>query len=305
MIISVSRRTDIPASYSQWFMNRIRAGYCTVPNTFNPSQISRVSLRPEDVEVIVFWTRNPRPLFPYLSELDNRGYRHYFLFTLMANPREIDPGLPPVDASIKTFQDLSERIGPDRVIWRYDPILLTSITDFDFHQKTYRHIAGALKGYTKRSIVSVAHLYRKIQKRLRELEKRGVQLLERNDLASLMGSLAEIANQNGMVIQSCADELNLPGIIPGKCVDGELISKVFGLNPELKKDSCQRNQCGCVESKDIGMYESCPCGCVYCYATTSIERAIANYRMHDPRSSSLITHSQTQKDRIVENLNDS
>ena len=305
MIISVSRRTDIPAFYSPWFMNRIRAGYCTVPNTFNPSQISRVSLRPEDVEVIVFWTRNPRPLFPYLSELDNRGYRHYFLFTLMANPREIDPGLPPVDASIKTFQDLSERIGPDRVIWRYDPILLTSITDFDFHQKTYRHIAGALKGYTKRSIVSVAHLYRKIQKRLRELEKRGVQLLERNDLASLMGSLAEIANQNGMVIQSCADELNLPGIIPGKCVDGELISKVFGLNPELKKDSCQRNQCGCVESKDIGMYESCPCGCVYCYATTSIERAIANYRMHDPRSSSLITYPQEQKDPIVRNVNDS
>jgi hypothetical protein len=305
MIISVSRRTDIPAFYSPWFMNRIRAGYCTVPNPFNPSQISRVSLAREDVDVIVFWTRNPRPLFPHLSELDDRGYRHYFLFTLMANPREIDPGLPPVDVTIKTFQDLSQRIGPDRVIWRYDPIFLTRITDFDFHQKTYRHIAGALKGYTKRSIVSVAHLYRKIQKRLRELEKRGVQLLERNDLASLMGSFAEIANQNGMVIQSCADELNLPGITPGKCVDDELISKVFGLNPELKKDICQRNRCGCVESKDIGIYESCPCGCVYCYATTSIERAIANYRMHDPRSSSLITYSQTQKDRIVENLNDS
>ena len=132
MIVSVSRRTDIPGFYSQWFMNRIRAGTCLVPNPFNPRQISRVSLRPEDVDVIVFWTRNPRPLFSYLPELDDRGYRYYFLFTLMANPREIDPRLPPVDMAIKTFRDLSHRLGPDRVVWRYDPIFLSSITDAEF-----------------------------------------------------------------------------------------------------------------------------------------------------------------------------
>jgi hypothetical protein len=140
----------------------------------------------------------------------------------------------------------------------------------------------------------VAHQYRKIQKRLRELEKQGIVLLERNDLASLMGSLAETAAQNGILIQSCADEVNLPGINPGKCVDDQLISEIFGLNLGHKKDSCQRNHCGCVESKDIGMYESCPCGCVYCYATSSIERATANYRLHDPHSPSLLT--QKQKD---------
>lgn len=288
MILSVSRRTDIPAFYSQWFMNRIRAGYCLVPNPFNPSQISRVSVTREDVDVIVFWTRNPRPLFPYLAELDNGGYHTCFLFTLMANPREIDPGVPSVDVAIATFQDLSQRIGPDRVIWRYDPIFLSTITDADFHQKAYRHIASALQGYTNRSIISVAHLYRKIQRRLRELEKRGIKLLEEDNLANLMGSLSEAAVRNGIAIQSCADELNLPGINPGKCVDDGLILKVFGLNLALKKDNCQRNQCGCVESKDIGMYESCPCGCVYCYATSSIERATANYRRHDPRSPSLI-----------------
>jgi hypothetical protein len=293
MIISVSRRTDIPAFYSQWFMNRVRAGCCLVPNPFNPSQISRVSLTRQEVDVLVFWTRNPRPLFPYLSELDNLGYLYYFLFTLVANHRKIDPSSPSVEIATDTFLDLSQRIGPDRVIWRYDPIFLTSITDFEFHQKTYRHIAGALKGYTKRSIISVAHIYRKIQRRLGELEKRGIKLLEPNGMAGLMCSLAEIATQNGMAIQSCADELNLPGINSGKCVDDELIEKVFGLNLGLKKDNCQRNQCGCVESKDIGMYESCPCGCVYCYATTSIDRAIANYRMHDPQSPSLITYGST------------
>jgi hypothetical protein len=294
MIISVSRRTDIPAFYSWWFLNRIRAGFCLVPNPFNPSQISRVSITREDVDVIVFWTRNPRPLFPHLSELDNLGYHYYFLFTLMANPREIDPSSPSVDVAIGTFQDLSRRIGPDRVIWRYDPIFITSITDSNFHQKAYRYIAGRLKGHTNRSIVSVAHIYRKIKRRLGELEKGGIKLLEWYDLAGLMGSLAETAAQNGMAIQSCADELNLPGIDPGKCVDDELIEKVFGLNLGLKKDTCQRNGCGCVESKDIGMYESCPCGCVYCYATSSIERATTNYRMHDPNSPSLLT--QKMKD---------
>jgi hypothetical protein len=305
MIISVSRRTDIPAFYSEWFMNRVRAGFCLVPNPFNPSQISQVSLKPEDVDVIVFWTRNPRPLFPHLSELEDAGYQYYFLFTLMANPREIDPSSPSVDMAIDAFQGLSLRIGPDRVIWRYDPIFLTSITDFGFHHKTYRHIAGALKGYTKRSIISVAHIYRKIQRRLRELEEQGVGLLEQNDLAGLMGSLAETADQNGMARPSCADELNLPAIEPGKCVDDELISKVFELNQEPKKDCCQRKQCGYVESKDIGMYESCPCGCDYCYATTSIDRASVNYRMHDLHSPSHITYPQKQTDPIAENLNDS
>ena len=112
-----------------------------------------------------------------------------------------------------------------------------------------------------------------------------------DNLVTLMGALAETAAQNELALQSCADELNLPGITPGKCVDGELMAKVFGLNLELRKDGCQRNHCGCIESKDIGMYESCPCGCVYCYATTSIERAQTNYRRHDPRWQSLCEHS--------------
>lgn len=302
VIISVSRRTDIPAFYAEWFMNRLRAGYCTVPNPFNPKQISHVSLKPENVDIMVFWSRNPRPLLPHLSELDERGYKYYFLYTILANPREIDPGSRPAEAALKTFRDLSKRIGPERVIWRYDPIFLSSITDFEFHQRTYRQLAGALKGYTRHAVISVTHLYRKIQKRLREVEKRGITLLRVNesDLAALMRTFAETASENGIQIRSCADECNLQqyGILPGKCVDDELISKVFGLKLEAKKDSCQRKHCGCIESKDIGMYESCPSGCLYCYATTSFERTIANYRQHDPHAPSLIIHPErAQADR--------
>jgi hypothetical protein len=292
MIISASRRTDIPAFYSEWFMNRIRAGACRVPNPFNRSQISHVSLKPEDVDAIVFWSRNPRPLFPCLSELDDLGYRYYFLYTLMANPREIDPGSPPVEAAIETFRELSSRIGPQRVIWRYDPIFLSSVTDPEFHFGAYRNIADVLKGYTTRSVVSLAHMYRKIQKRVAKLKERGIEVLsyDRRTIGLLMDSLAEIASENKMEIRSCADELDLQsyGIRPGKCVDDELILRVFGLKVDIEKDACQRMQCGCVKSKDIGMYDSCLFGCLYCYATTSFERARFNYQSHDPKSPSLL-----------------
>jgi hypothetical protein len=292
VIISASRRTDIPAFYSQWFMNRVRAGYCLVPNPFNRAQISRVSLEPANVDAIVFWTRHPRPLFPYLSELDDRGYRYYFLYTLMANPRQIDPGSPPAATSIETLRELSRRIGPRRVVWRYDPILLSNVTNPEFHLKSYRHIACALKGYTIRSVVSIAHIYRKIQKRLADLANQNIQLLPCDEkvLAPLMSSLAEIASENGMEIRSCADELDLHrfGIRPGKCVDDDLISEVLGLDLKAKKDVCQRKRCGCVASKDIGMYDSCLFGCSYCYATGSFERAKANYQLHDPGSASLL-----------------
>ncbi len=292
MIISASRRTDIPAFYSEWLMNRIRAGYCLVPNPFNRSQVSRVSLEPENVDGIVFWTRNPRPLLSHLSELDDRGYRYYFLHTLMAYPRQIDPGSPPLDVAIEGFRKLSERIGPARVIWRYDPVFLSSITDQGFHERAYRQIAQALQGYTLRSVVSVTHMYRKIQRRLTGLVEQGIEILphDRQNVSSLMGIFREHASMSGMELQSCADELGLQeyGIQPGKCIDDALISRVWGLDLQLGRDTCQRKSCGCVVSKDIGMYDSCLFGCLYCYATTSFERARVNHQRHDPQGLALL-----------------
>ncbi len=292
MIISASRRTDIPAFYSRWLMSRLRAGNCLVPNPFNRNQISRVSLEPSDVDVIVFWTRNPRPLMAHLAELDDRGYRYYFLQTLMANPRRIDPGSPSVEAAIETFRDLSERIGPERVIWRYDPIFLSTITDPAFHVEAFRHIARELRGCTTRCVVSIVHRYRKIERRIKELASQGIHMLSSDEeaLSSLMGALAEISSESALELRCCTDELGLEryGVQPGKCVDDGLIAKAFGLEIDVKKDARQRKNCGCVASRDIGMYDSCPYGCVYCYATTSFERARANHRRHDPGSASLL-----------------
>lgn len=295
MIVSASRRTDIPAFYAPWFMNRIRAGYCTVPNPFNRRQVSTIALRPEDVDIIVFWTRNPRPLFDGLAELDARGYRYYFQFTLLDNPRQIDPKTPSVAAAVVTFRELAARIGSERVIWRYDPIVLSNATGPDFHLERYAQIAGQLRGYTQRSVISVMDMYRKAAKRLEALAPQGI-VIEGADagqapeFARLMTGLAHIAAENGMEIQSCVEELDLMrfGIRPGKCIDDDYIARVFGLQLTLGKDPSQRAACGCVASRDIGMYDACLFGCTYCYATGSFARAGENYASHDPAGESLL-----------------
>lgn len=294
MIISASRRTDIPAFYSKWFINRIREGHCTVPNPFNKNQISHISLGPNDVEVIVFWTRNPQPLIPYLKELDQRGYLYYFQFGIMNNPRLIDTNVLPLSSSLKIFQELSDFVGPEKVVWRYDPIVISNITGIEFHISTYRKIAEALRGYTYRSVISILDLYPKLNKRLNILKEKGVEIIDCNEdfgrgHDGLMNSLAGIANENKMEIVSCAEELDLMkyNIRPGKCIDDDYIERVFGIDVIHKKDPSQRKACGCVVSKDIGMYNTCLFGCQYCYATNNFEQAKKLYKDHNPNSPSL------------------
>ncbi len=301
MIISASRRTDIPAFYARWFINRIRSGSCTTPNPLNPKQVSVVSLAPEDVDVIVFWTRSPRPLFPYLQELDERGYRYIFQFTLLNNPRLIDPYSPEIARSLDTFRWLADRIGPDRLVWRYDPIVLSEITSPDFHRENYTHLCQELHGYVHRSVISFLDIYAGARKRLAEIEHKGARLVDFHDanlppsssvpqtIGKLTAELAKIASDHQIEIQSCAEVIDLGvfGVRAGKCIDDEHMLKVFGLDVSHTKDPGQRTACGCVKSKDIGMYDSCLFGCRYCYATRSFERAWENYRRHNPEAPSL------------------
>ncbi len=297
MIISASRRTDIPAFYAKWFINRVRAGYCTVPNPYNREQIARVSLQPEDVEVIVFWTRNPRPLFPYLAELDRRGLRCYFQYTLLGYPGEIDNKSPHRQTAISTFRELVNRIGPQRVIWRYDPIVFSNLTGARFHTENYTRIAEALRGHTHRSVISVMDMYNKFRARIDKLNQQGVGIdLSDHDGQSsprydaLMNTISQTARANAMEIYSCSEERDLQayGILPGKCVDDDYVEATFGIEVGHKKDPGQRKACGCVISKDIGMYDTCVFGCQYCYATANFERSKLNYESHDPESPSLV-----------------
>jgi DNA repair photolyase len=292
MIISASRRTDIPAFYSRWLLNRIRAGYCLVPNPFNPKQISEISLAPEKVDIFVFWTRNPKPLISHLKELDERGYHYYFLYTLMDNPRILDPKSPSCEISIQTFRELSDIAGPEKVIWRYDPVILGNNTTIQFHKDKFDFIAQRLRGYTSRCIISFLDIYKKIERRMKDLAENGFFLKDpqNRDFQDLLSGFSEIAERNKIEMRSCASKIDLEafGIPPGKCIDDSLIGKITGKQIELTKDPYQRKECGCVVSKDIGMYDSCLYECRYCYATTSFERAKQNYKNHDPDSPSLI-----------------
>lgn len=298
MIISASRRTDIPALYADWFINRVRAGVCTVPNPFNPGQVTQVSLRPEDVDVIVFWTRFPRPLLPYLNELDGRGYRYYVQVTVLDYPHLLHPRVPPFDAVGRACRELAARIGPERVIWRYDPIMLSSLTDAAYHRRAFERVAGALCVATRRCVVSLADPYRKTARRLQMLAAQGVALYDTEAateaMEMLMPDLVSIATGHGIEMVSCAETVDLQrfGVRPGKCIDDDLIRRLFGIAVDGRKDPAQRAACGCVVSKDIGMYDSCTFGCVYCYATSDFERAQRNRARHDPTAMSLLPVSE-------------
>lgn len=273
MIISASRRTDIPAFFSDWFMHQIEAGDCWVRNPFNPKQSLQVSLEPDRVEAIVFWSKNPAPLMKHLGDLDKRGYGYYFQYTLNAYGPELEPHVPAVEERVETFIALAKRVGPRRVIWRYDPIVISTATPFDFHIEAFGRLASLLEGHTKRVIVSILDYYRKIERRLAELERLG-NLFDRDaarrpTMGELLLKLRNRAVSSGMEIFACAEELDLSslGILPARCIDGDLIHDLFGSAASTKKDRGQRPACGCAESRDVGTSNTCRHGCRYCYAT--------------------------------------
>ncbi len=294
MIISCSRRTDIPAAYAAWLLHRLAAGYCTVPNPFNPRRVARVSLRPEDVDVIVFWSKNPAPLIPHLADLDARGYRYYFQFTLNGYDRVIEPNIPDLGTGIEVFRALSRLLGPNRVIWRYDPIVLSRRTDVNYHIERFSFIARALAGFTMRVVVSIVDHYRKTDRGFQELDRRGYGVQRDHSQSEALGGMiarmAEIARHSDFEIRSCAEDINLRpfGVVPGKCIDDILIHEAFGLWVGESKDPFQRPLCGCIKSRDIGMYDTCLQGCCYCYATHPQGDTNLTDLQHDENSPSLL-----------------
>lgn len=270
MIISASRRTDIPAFHAEWFMTCLRANTCEVPNPVNPKQISVVSLAPADVDCVVFWTRNPAPLLPHLDELDDAGYRYLFLYTLLDYPSLLDPGMPPLAERVDTFLQLADRIGAERVAWRYDPIVLSNITPPAFHVDACGRLAEALDGATTRCITSFLDSYARLKPRLEALRVNGCQIRDRthDDTTLLLPQLAATATAHGMTLQTCAEQdATALGAPPGKCIDDAWLNTTFGLHVPQRKDPGQRTACRCIASRDIGRYDTCPAGCAYCYAS--------------------------------------
>lgn len=297
MIISASRRTDIPTYYSEWFINRVRDGYLYVRNPMNIHQISKITLSPNVIDGIVFWTKNPIPMMQYLDELNN--YAYYFQFTVNAYGKDVEVNVPNKnDVIIPAFRKLSNRIGRDRVIWRYDPILLTEKYTMDYHVNYFNELAKRLSGYTHKCVISFVDLYRNTQAHLKELN---ILPLGEKEMYELAERLVEIANKNNLIVESCAEKINLEqfGIQHGHCIDCQLFEKILNCKINILKDKNQRLECGCMESIDIGAYNTCKNGCVYCYANFSKTTVIKNMGAHNPNSP-LIYGEVMPDDKIVE-----
>ncbi len=282
MIISASRRTDIPAFYWTWFENRIREGYVLVRNPRNPHQVSKISLSPDVVDGIVFWTKNPTPMLDKLSRL--KDYMYYFQFTLNAYGRDAEPYVPSKnDVVIPAFQKLSDSIGPDRVIWRYDPIFLSSTYTPEYHLRCFAQLAKRLSPYTKSCTISFLDYYRNTAKNMEMLHPAPFPPETKIRLAK---GLADIAHSYGLEMDTCAEGIDLEecGIRHGKCIDDRLFAKLLNCPLEVGKDKNQRIECRCMESIDIGAYDTCSHGCRYCYANHSESLLRQNIQKHDPRS---------------------
>ncbi len=289
-IISASRRTDIPAFYTHWFLQRIKEGYVDCVNPYNGKPY-RVSLHPEDVACIVFWSKDYRPLLPYLPALDKKGYRFYCHFTITGLPRLFEGRVPHPENAVKTFQRLAEQWGLQRILWRYDPILLSSLTPPEYHLQQFERLCASLAGYTKRCYFSFVHPYGKVRRNLARLEAHhpvellSLSLKEKQELAL---KLAEIGGRYGISLYACCQDFLVQGPIQkAECVSANLIRKLWPCSLGEVPQKPSREQCNCSASKDIGTYDTCPHGCYYCYANATPEIAFRRWREHQTLSSRL------------------
>lgn len=297
MILSASRRTDIPNYYSEWLARRFRAGFLCVRNPMNFRQVSRITLNPNVIDCIVFWTKNPAPMLPYLDEY--RRYMYYFQFTLTGYGKDIEPGLPDKRRIlIPAFCELADRIGRDRVIWRYDPIFLSDHYTLDYHVKAFTRIAEALAGRTRRVVISFLDDYEKTKRNMKGINIQG---LTKEKMRRLAHSFAVIAGRYGMEIQTCAEKIDLSeyGITHGACIDREYIEHLLGCRLRAGKDHGQRPECRCMESVEIGSYHTCRNGCRYCYANFSdgwVQARIRDFDVDSP----ILCGKMEPEDRITE-----
>lgn len=289
MIVSASYRTDIPAFYGAWFMNRLDAGTCRVANPYGGRDYT-VSLRPGDVDGFVFWTKNPGPFLDPLAAVRSRGFPFVVHFTITGYPTPLEQSVPDTEQSIKLLKVLAESYGAGAIVWRYDPIITSDLTPMAWHVANFQRLAAALAGSTDEVIVSFAHIYRKTKRNLGLAAARhGFSWRDPPDdeKETLTKRLADIAANSGMSLTICSQPSFLVnGIEAARCIDADRLSDVADRRISAKTKG-NRPGCLCSESRDMGAYDSCPMGCAYCYAVNRRERAQDRHKTHDPDSPSL------------------
>lgn len=274
VVISASRRTDIPNHFASWFLQRLKEGFVLVRNVREYHKVRRVDLTADAVACIVFWTKNFKPMLEYLPYLD--GYPYYIHYTITAYGDDVEPRVPPTGESIDCLKRIADTIGPDRIIWRYDPIFLNKTYPLGYHLELFAHMASRLKGYSKRCVFSFLDHYAHSEQRMGILQ---VEPLDDTTVHSLSSHIVTQCNTNGMEAQTCAESYDLDylGITHGACIDAQLIERISGLALGGKRDKNQRPDCRCAPSVDIGMYNTCLNLCRYCYANHNGKLVHANY----------------------------
>ena len=286
MIISASYRTDIPAFYGDWFMNRLRAGWCSTRNPYGGPP-ARVSLLKQDVDGFVFWTKNLRPFARHLPEISRLGFPFVIQYGINGYPKELERSVVDAQRSVELLREISGAYGRRVCVWRYDTIAVTSLTPVEFHLGNFERLARGLSGATDEAVISFLHPYRKTVRSMDEAARRhGFTWRDpgTEEKKALAASLAQIAAKYGIRLAICAQrEYLVPGAADARCIDAARLADLAGRAIQARETG-HRKTCGCHGSRDIGEYDTCPHGCVYCYAVDDSELARRRFKEHDPTS---------------------
>ena len=286
MILNTGGRTDTVQYYSEWLLNRFREGYVLSRNPLFPNIVNRIELDPETVDVVVFCSKDYTPILSRLHEISDR-FNCYYHYTITAYGTDIEPRVPSIEKSMETLKRLSDQVGPEKIAWRYDPVLLTEKYTIERHLETFDRMARELTPYVDRCIFSFVEMYKKLEVNMPELTS-----VSEADKRTLAEGLGRIAKENGLWLQTCATRENYEqfGIHTSGCMTTEIFSKSLGLDFEKTPHQGNRAGCLCIESRGLGDYNSCPNGCRYCYANKDHAKAMQNYLTHDPKSPLLLGH---------------
>lgn len=283
MILNTGSRTDIPAYYCEWLYNRIQSGYVLVRNPYFPTQVTKYLLNPEVIDIMVFCTKNPKPMLDAESRFKEliSTFDTFWFVTITPYGPDVEPFVPPKEQVIESFQMLSVLVGTQRISWRYDPVFISKKYSVEEHIKQFHSMAEALAGFTAQCVVSFIDLYEKTRRNFR-----GVRSVTSGEQEQLVAAFSAIAEETGLQIHLCCENENLTrrNVDAAGCMSKAVLEQALGCKLEIPRKSAARKECDCLLGADIGAYNTCGHGCLYCYANYDMATVTANRKNHDPAS---------------------
>ena len=296
MILNTGLRTDIPGFFSEWFYNRIEDGFVYVRNPYAKNQIYSYRLDPELIDCIIFCTKNPKPMLENLEKIDK--FNQYWHITITPYEKEIEPNVPPMNDVLESFKYLSKKLGKENVTLRYDPIFINEKYTLEKHIESFEYIANSLSDYTTEAIISFIDLYEKTKRNFPKARE-----VTKDERLKLGKEFAQIGKKNNITIKTCVEgsELDKFGIDSSGCMTKEVIERAINKNLNVPKQKARNGECYCLLNNDIGEYNTCGHGCLYCYANSNKRLVKRNLKLHDPKSPILI--GEIKEDDIIKEMN--